>query len=104
MSPLPCAWPRALPHLAVVDLKLDHGSGLEVVAHLAGLTPQPKIVVLTGYASIATTVEAIKLGAVQYLAKPATVGQILAAFDHRPGVKPIEIGATVRAKALKLQE
>lgn len=95
---------REVPDLAVVDLKLKNGSGLEVVAHLAGLEPRPKIVVLTGYASIATTVEAIKLGAVQYLAKPATVSQILAAFDHRPGAEPIEIGASVRTTALKVQE
>jgi two-component system response regulator RegA len=69
-----------LPDYALVDLKLPGESGLRVVAHLASLHPQPRIVVLTGYASISTAVEAIKLGAVQYLAKPADVEAICAAL------------------------
>ncbi len=65
---------------AVVDLKLPGESGLKVVAHLAGLSRPPRIVVLTGYASIATAVEAIKLGAQHYLAKPASADDIVAAL------------------------
>jgi two-component system response regulator RegA len=68
------------PSHAIVDLKLPGESGLRVVAHLAGLLRPPRIVVLTGYASIATAVEAIKLGASQYLAKPASAADIVAAL------------------------
>lgn len=69
------------PSHAVVDLKLPGGeSGLAVVAALAARTPVPAIVVLTGYASIATAVEAVRLGARHYLAKPANADEILAAL------------------------
>lgn len=69
-------------HKAVVDLRLGEDSGLVLVDQLLQLQAQMQIVVLTGYASIATAVEAIKLGAIQYLAKPATAQQILAAFSQ----------------------
>lgn len=92
------------PDRAVVDLKLAQGTGLEVVAHLAALTPRPQIVVLTGYASIATTVEAIKLGASHYLAKPATLREIEAAFTHIAGSQQLVIDEKPRTDALKLQE
>ncbi|QYZ69560.1 response regulator transcription factor [Neotabrizicola shimadae] len=94
----------AMPSHAVVDLKLAEGSGLDVVAHLAALQPPPRIVVLTGFASIATTVEAIKLGAVHYLAKPATVREIEAAFDHVAGREMPQIDGGPRVSALKTQE
>jgi two-component system response regulator RegA len=68
------------PTHAVVDLKLPGESGLAVVAALAARTPLPAIVVLTGYASIATAVEAVRLGAQHYLAKPADADEILAAL------------------------
>lgn len=68
------------PELAIVDLKLPDGSGLELVARLSALDPAPRILVLTGYASIATAVEAVKLGAVNYLPKPATPNEILMAL------------------------
>ena len=68
------------PSHAVVDLKLPGESGLAVVAALAARTPAPAIVVLTGYASIATAVEAVRLGARHYLAKPADADEILAAL------------------------
>jgi two-component system response regulator RegA len=68
------------PSHAIVDLKLPGESGLTVVAALAARTPAPAIVVLTGYASIATAVEAVRLGARHYLAKPADADEILAAL------------------------
>ena len=68
------------PSHAIVDLKLPGESGLTVVAMLAARTPAPAIVVLTGYASIATAVEAVRLGARHYLAKPADADEILAAL------------------------
>ena len=71
---------RFVPSHAVVDLKLPGESGLKVVEQLAARTPAPAIVVLTGYASIATAVEAVRLGARHYLAKPADADEILAAL------------------------
>lgn len=65
---------------ALLDLKLEDGSSLELIEHFLQQNPQLKIVVLTGYASIATAVQAIKLGAANYLAKPASIEQILHAF------------------------
>ena len=72
------------PEFAVVDLKMGGAPGLALVKVLHGLDPNTRIVVLTGYASIATAVEAIKLGATQYLSKPANADEIVAAFDHAP--------------------
>ena len=70
------------PTHAVVDLKLPGESGLKVVEQLAARDPAPAIVVLTGYASIATAVEAVRLGARHYLAKPANADEILAALQR----------------------
>ncbi len=70
------------PEYAVVDLKMGGASGLVLVQKLHELDPATRIVVLTGYASIATAVEAIKLGATQYLSKPANADEIVAAFGH----------------------
>ena len=71
------------PEFAVVDLKMEGASGLVLIRDLHELDPATRIVVQTGYASIATAVEAIKLGATQYLAKPANADEIVAAFAHR---------------------
>ncbi len=70
------------PEFAVVDMKMNGASGLVLVKTLHELDPNTRIVVLTGYASINTAVEAIKLGATQYLAKPANADEIIAAFRH----------------------
>jgi two-component system response regulator RegA len=70
------------PEFAIVDLKMDGASGLVLTKVLHELDPATRIVMLTGYASIATAVEAIKLGATQYLAKPANADEIVAAFGH----------------------
>ena len=70
------------PEYAVLDLKMDGASGLVLVQKLHELDPATRIVMLTGYASIATAVEAIKLGATQYLSKPANADEIVAAFGH----------------------
>lgn len=72
------------PEYAVVDLKMSGASGLVLIQSLHELDPATRIVVLTGYASIATAVEAIKLGATQYLSKPANADEIVAAFGHSP--------------------
>ena len=73
------------PDLISLDLKLEGSSGLNLLPLLVEASPQSKIVVLTGYSSIATAVEAIKLGAVNYLCKPADADEILAAFQKQEG-------------------
>jgi two-component system response regulator RegA len=91
------------PAYAVVDLKLNgNTSGLTCVQLLHKHDPDMLIVVLTGYASINTAVEAIKLGAVQYLAKPANTDDIEAAFGHVAGIEPVEL--TNRATSIKTLE
>ncbi len=69
------------PRYAVVDLKMPGESGLEVIKKLHNFDSSIKIVMLTGYASITTTIEAIKAGACYYLAKPANVDDIIKAFN-----------------------
>lgn len=73
------------PGYAVVDLKLGAASGLACVQTLRATDAMMRIVVLTGFASIATAVEAIKLGASYYLAKPSNTDDIEAAFDRAEG-------------------
>lgn len=73
------------PEYAVVDLKMPGESGLFLVKKLKEIDEATKIVVLTGYASIATAVEAIKLGAIHYLAKPAKADEIAAALQREEG-------------------
>jgi two-component system response regulator RegA len=70
------------PEYAIVDLKMGGASGLTLVHALHELDPATRTVVLTGYGSISTAVEAIKLGATQYLTKPANADEIVAAFGH----------------------
>ena len=70
---------------AVLDLKLGDESGLALIQPLKALNAGMQILLLTGYASIATAVEAIKLGATHYLPKPADIDEILAALGRRDG-------------------
>ena len=74
------------PELALVDLRLAGESGLDLVRDLRALDPTTKIVMLTGYGSIATAVQSVRLGATSYLTKPVDADQIAAAFDP-PGEK-----------------
>jgi two-component system response regulator RegA len=68
------------PELAVVDLRVPDGDGLEVVRGLKQIDPTTNVVVLTGYGSIATALEAVRCGATHYLTKPADVDDLIAAF------------------------
>ncbi|MFL6672197.1 MAG: response regulator transcription factor [Massilia sp.] len=91
------------PGYAVVDLKLKgQASGLACVQMLHEHDPDMLIVVLTGFASIGTAVEAIKLGAVQYLAKPSNTDDIEAAFGHVAG--SAEVDVTGRSTSIKTLE
>lgn len=70
------------PAFAVIDLRMPGRSGLELVRDLVQRQPELQAVILTGYGSIPTAVDAIRLGAVNYLAKPADADMVLAAFAH----------------------
>jgi two-component system response regulator RegA len=71
------------PQYAVVDLRMPGGSGLDVVRSLRSLPQPPQVVVLTGYGTIGTAVEAIRLGAINYLNKPADADEIEAALQGK---------------------
>lgn len=71
------------PEMAVVDLRLGRSSGLHLIKRLKQKDENTKVVMLTGYASIVTAVEAVKLGAIQYITKPANADEILAAFEQQ---------------------
>lgn len=90
------------PHYAIIDLKMPGTSGLECVRALHELDPNIRIVVLTGYASINTAVQAIKLGATHYLAKPAMPDEIIMAFEERGGA--CEVSISTRTTSIKTVE
>jgi two-component system response regulator RegA len=75
---------EAPPAFAIVDMRLEDGNGLDVIAELARVRPNSRTVVLTGYGNIATAVSAVKLGAVDYLAKPADADEVTDALLAPP--------------------
>ena len=76
------------PAYAIIDLRLDDGNGLDIVEAIRSNRPEASIVVLTGYGAIATAVAAVKIGAVDYLAKPADANDIVAALLSTKDIKP----------------
>lgn len=76
------------PAYAVVDLRLEDGNGLDIVEVLRDRRPDCRIVVLTGYGAITTAVAAVKIGAVDYLSKPADANDVMAALLARPNELP----------------
>lgn len=81
------------PEFAVVDLNMPGATGLTLVERLKELDPHTRIIVLTGYASIATAVEAIKLGATHYLAKPADADEVVEALHRQEGDISVPVAA-----------
>ena len=79
------------PEMAVVDLRLPDDSGLEVVRRLKAIDPSTSIVVLTGYGSIATALESVRLGATHYLTKPTDADRILKAFELGLASRPRDL-------------
>jgi two-component system response regulator RegA len=71
------------PELVLLDLRIGHDSGLALVPVFKAMDPETRIVVLTGYGSVATAVQAVRQGALDYLTKPADVDEILAAFEGK---------------------
>lgn len=95
------------PELAVVDLKMPGKSGLELVKALAEIDPSTKTVVLTGYGSIATAIDAVRLGATYYLSKPADADDIIGAFargEAPPLDPPAAFGDEYKAPSLARAE
>ena len=80
-----------IPDFAVIDLRIGEDSGLELIPELLDINQDIRIIVLTGYASIATAVEAIKLGAIHYLTKPTDADEIMAAITRESGDTTVEI-------------
>ncbi|WP_164887361.1 response regulator transcription factor [Hahella sp. KA22] len=78
------------PSRAVLDLNLAGDSGLQLLSEMLQRQPQLQVVMLTGYSSIATAVEAIKRGALNYLCKPVTATELLAAFGEPREEAPVE--------------
>lgn len=84
---------REPPELAVIDLRMPDQSGLELVRDLTQLDAGIRIIMLTGYGSIATAVDAVRLGALQYVTKPIDADELIAAFERAgqpPTVSPIQ--------------
>jgi two-component system response regulator RegA len=79
------------PEYAIIDLSMPGESGLTLISRLKEIDAHTRMVVLTGYASVATAVEAIKLGAIHYLAKPADADEILHSFHRDEGDSKIPI-------------
>ncbi len=75
------------PDFAVVDMRLEDGNGLDVVSVLQEQSSETRVIVLTGYGNIATAVTAVKLGAIDYLAKPADADDVYAALMQDPNDK-----------------
>ena len=73
---------------AVIDMRLEDGSGLELIKKLKEVTPKTKSLLLTGYGNIATAVAAIKTGAIDYLPKPAEIDQIYDALMNSNEILP----------------
>jgi len=95
------------PEFAVVDLKMPGKSGLELVKALVEIDPATKSVVLTGYGSIATAIDAVRLGATYYLSKPADADDIVRAFaraDAPPLEPPGADGTDFKAPSLARAE
>ena len=76
------------PNYAIIDLRLSDGAGLDAVESIRSRKPDSKIVVLTGYGAIATAVAAVKIGAIDYLSKPADANDILNALVFSDRIKP----------------
>jgi two-component system, response regulator RegA len=76
------------PAFAVVDMRLGDGNGLDVVSALKERRPEARAIILTGYGNIATAVNAVKIGAADYLSKPADADEVVAALMALEGKKP----------------
>lgn len=79
----------AAPAYAVVDMRLGDGNGLDIVEAIRAKRADTRAIILTGYGNIATAVNAVKLGAIDYLSKPADADEVFAALTRKPGEKVV---------------
>ncbi|MFK5979895.1 MAG: ActR/PrrA/RegA family redox response regulator transcription factor [Rhizobiaceae bacterium] len=77
------------PAFAVVDMRLNDGNGLDVIEAIRNRRPDSRAIILTGYGNIATAVTAVKMGAVDYLAKPADADDVYTALTRKPEDKAL---------------
>src|SRR5471032_525449 len=89
------------PAFAVLDMRLEDGNGLDIVAALRAARPDARIVMLTGYGNIATAVAAVKAGAVDYLAKPADADDVERALLASDGMRPPPPEAPMSAERVR---
>jgi two-component system response regulator RegA len=89
------------PEYVVLDLRMPGAQGLDVLRAMLALDATTRIVILTGYGSVPTAIEAIRLGAVHYLQKPVTAGEVLAAFklSTSDGAAPIDVSEVSLARS-----
>lgn len=92
------------PELAVLDLKMPGRSGIDLLKEIRAHDPATEVLILTGYGSIATAVEATKLGAVGYVPKPVDADEILSAFSRMRGERPLAGAAPVETPSLARAE
>ncbi len=92
------------PEWAILDLRLGDGSGVDLVSRLLAFDPSIQCLVLTGYGSIATAVEAVRRGAIDYLTKPLDTDEILLAFESRAAGNNAEASPNVAVPSLQRVE
>jgi two-component system response regulator RegA len=95
---------QELPEMGVVDMRMPGKSGLELIKDALDVHPEMRIVVLTGYGSIATATDAVKLGAVSYLPKPADIDDIITAFTQTTDLELPEPEENFQAPSLARME
>lgn len=92
------------PEMAVLDLKMPGASGIDLLKEIRAQDPATEVLILTGYGSIATAVEATKLGAIGYVPKPVDADELLAAFARQRGEAPAPAAAPMETPSLARAE
>jgi len=92
------------PEMAVLDLKMPGRAGIELLKEIRAHDPATEVLILTGYGSIATAVEATRLGAVGYVPKPVDADEVLSAFARMRGERPLAAAAPVETPSLARAE
>lgn len=92
------------PEFAVIDMKMPGKSGMELLQDLLVIEPATQVVILTGYGSIASALDAVRMGAIWYLSKPADADEILAAFDRGRSEPQVATAVDYQAPSLARAE
>lgn len=100
------AFEDEVPDMVILDLRMPDRSGMEVLRDMRGRDPDVPVVILSGYGSIPTAVDAVRLGAVDFVLKPADVDTVLAAFVRHEGevvARPLETPSLARTEWEQIQ-